>query len=53
VISIARHKLADHYQKLAREERRHLKLVSSRVTEARNQDPWSAAENREDIARAR
>ena len=52
VIAIARHKLADHYRRLSREERRHLKLVSDRAVEATGEDPWSAAESREDVLRA-
>ncbi|MBI3648959.1 MAG: sigma-70 family RNA polymerase sigma factor [Actinobacteria bacterium] len=48
-VSIARHKLSDHYRRLARDERRHLKLVSGRVVEGAGEDPWDVAESREDV----
>lgn len=51
VISIARHKLADHFRRLGREERRHLRLISG-TAEAGADDPWRAAESREDVLRA-
>ncbi len=49
VIAIARHKLADHYRRLSREERRHLKLVSEPITETTEVDALVAAESREDV----
>lgn len=52
VVSIARHKLADHYRKLSRDERRHLKLVTGREVQAADQDPWASAESRQDVLRA-
>lgn len=51
VISIARHKVADHYRRLGREERRHLKLVAHAVTEAGGDQAWRAVEAREDMLR--
>lgn len=51
IIAIARHKLADHYRRLAREERRHLKLVSSAIGDTID-DPGTAIDRREDVLRA-
>ena len=51
VIAIARHKLADHYRRLAREERRHLSLVSSETVDGRVDDPIPEAEGREVVIR--
>jgi RNA polymerase sigma-70 factor (ECF subfamily) len=51
VIAIARHKVADHYRRLSREERRHLKLVNEPVSTT-GEDPWSVAEDREDVLEA-
>ncbi len=51
IISIARHKLADHYRRLAREERRHLKLVARHHRETR-EDPLSFVDDRRDVADA-
>jgi RNA polymerase sigma-70 factor, ECF subfamily len=52
VISIARHKLADHYRRLAREERRHLRLVSASSAEEGWPDRWYTTESREVVLRA-
>jgi RNA polymerase sigma-70 factor, ECF subfamily len=53
VVAIARHKLADHFRRIAREERRHLSLVSAAATEGSvAPDPAAAADGRRDVARA-
>lgn len=51
--AIARHKLADHYRRLDREERRQLRL-EVRAIETGDADvaPWSAVEDRELVQRA-
>ena len=48
--AIARHKLADHYRRLERDERRHLRLVVREIPVAGDQTP--AAEERDAIERA-
>jgi RNA polymerase sigma-70 factor, ECF subfamily len=50
VISIAKHKLADHYRRLARTERRRVRLVSAPPEPG--EDAIAAAERREDVLRA-
>jgi RNA polymerase sigma-70 factor (ECF subfamily) len=52
VLSIARHKLADHYRRLAREERRHLRLVSGPPSEEGWADPRDTTESSEGVLRA-
>jgi RNA polymerase sigma-70 factor, ECF subfamily len=48
LVAIARHKLADHYRRLAREERRHLRLVAGR-SDDRTEDPWRALETQREV----
>jgi RNA polymerase sigma-70 factor, ECF subfamily len=48
LVAIARHKLADHYRRLAREERRHLRLVAGRGDD-RTEDPWRALETQREV----
>ncbi len=52
VISIARHKLADHYRRLAREERRNLRVVSGPPAEEGRADQWDSTESREVVLHA-
>jgi RNA polymerase sigma-70 factor (ECF subfamily) len=52
VIAIARHKLTDHYRRLGREERRHLRLLPGRSDEGSAADPFEATDSREDVLRA-
>ncbi len=47
---IARHKLADHYRQLEREERRHRRLVVQSVAVA--ESGWAAADHRPEIEAA-
>ncbi len=49
-IAIARHKLADHFRRLAREERRRLSLVRDAV--GASDDAWSASERRGEVLHA-
>jgi RNA polymerase sigma-70 factor (ECF subfamily) len=51
LIAIARHKLADHFRRLAREGRRQLRLIEGASTAA-SEDPSSFAETKEDILAA-
>lgn len=45
--SIARHKLADHYRRLDRQERRHLRLVVEEIDMGTaGEAPWTAIEDR-------
>jgi len=50
IVAIARHKLADHYRRLAREERRQLKLIAGHDEEPA--DPLRAAETQRDVLEA-
>jgi RNA polymerase sigma-70 factor, ECF subfamily len=50
--AIARHKLADHYRALEREERRRLRLAVREVTPASSPDAWAATDERDAIERA-
>jgi RNA polymerase sigma-70 factor, ECF subfamily len=50
VTSIARHKVADHHRRAARDERRRLRLLSG--TAADEEAAWGRFETREDVARA-
>jgi RNA polymerase sigma-70 factor (ECF subfamily) len=46
---IARHKLADHFRRLEREERRHLRLAAREATEDTAERPWRTADAREAV----
>jgi RNA polymerase sigma-70 factor, ECF subfamily len=48
LVAIARHKLADHYRRLAREERRHLRLIADRRDET-TEDPWRSVETQREV----
>ncbi len=48
---IGRHKLADHYRRLEREERRRLQIVA-RMRLGEDADPWYSGEERDAIDRA-
>jgi len=50
VIAIARHRLADHYRRHYRDQRRHLSLVER--ADAGGRDPWQRAEAFADVRRA-
>jgi RNA polymerase sigma-70 factor, ECF subfamily len=50
--AIARHKLADHFRGLEREERRRLRLVVREVEPAGVTDAWQASDERDAINRA-
>jgi RNA polymerase sigma-70 factor, ECF subfamily len=50
LVAIARHKHADHYRRLAREERRHLSLVAGRGDET--EDPWRSVETQREVLEA-
>jgi len=50
--SIARHKLADHFRRLEREERRVARVVVREIELASPGDAWTAVESREAIASA-
>lgn len=53
ICGIARHKLADHFRRLAREDRRNLQLVTGRVGEEAVPGDWEhAADVREDVLRS-
>jgi RNA polymerase sigma-70 factor (ECF subfamily) len=49
---IAKHKLADHFRRRSREERRHLQLAAGDLTEGAPPDPWEDVEARDAVARA-
>src|SRR5215510_6962357 len=49
---IARHKLADHFRRLEREERRMDRVVVREIEIGPGPDHWSAVDDREAIARA-
>jgi RNA polymerase sigma-70 factor (ECF subfamily) len=51
-VAIARHKLADHFRRAAREERRQLTLIASSGSSPTTLDPWRASERREDVLTA-
>lgn len=51
LIGIARHKLADHFRRLDREERRHLRLVVREIAVATSEREWRAREDRAEIDR--
>ncbi|HET7726957.1 MAG TPA: sigma-70 family RNA polymerase sigma factor [Candidatus Limnocylindrales bacterium] len=50
--AIARHKLADHYRQLDRQERRRLRLVVRELSEGGETSAWSAAEDRAEVEAA-
>ena len=50
--AIARHKIADHYRRLEREERRHLRLVVREVPLADASEAWRTVDERDAIERA-
>ena len=50
--SIARNRLADHYRRLDREERRRLRLVVREIPAAASEPPVSAVEDREELIAA-
>jgi len=53
VVAIARHKLADHFRRVAREERRHLSLISAAAASGVTApDLASGVDGRQDVARA-
>lgn len=52
VIGIARHKLADHFRRLAREERKRLRVVRGPVAKDASTETWAASERRQEIWRA-
>jgi len=52
LIGIARHKLADHYRRLANEERRHLRLVLLEADGGSEAGSWLRSDEREAIVRA-
>jgi RNA polymerase sigma-70 factor (ECF subfamily) len=49
---IAKHKLADHFRRRSREERRHLRLMARELTPEGQPDPWEDMEARDAVARA-
>lgn len=50
--AIARHKLADHFRRLEREERRHARIVVREIAANRDSAAWRGPEQRELIAAA-
>jgi RNA polymerase sigma-70 factor (ECF subfamily) len=50
--AIARHKVADHYRRLEREERRHMQLVVREIDVAETNGPAGPADERDAIERA-
>jgi RNA polymerase sigma-70 factor (ECF subfamily) len=50
--AIARHKLADHYRRLERDERRRMQLVVREVTAPGGSDAWRSSDERDAIERA-
>ena len=50
--AIARHKLADHFRRLEREERRRLRLIVREVQPTLRPDAWQASDERDAIDRA-
>jgi RNA polymerase sigma-70 factor (ECF subfamily) len=50
--AIARHKLADHYRRLASDERRRLRLVVKEIAAADEDRTWRQTDEREAIVRA-
>jgi RNA polymerase sigma-70 factor (ECF subfamily) len=50
--AIARHKLADHYRRLDREEHRRLRLVVKEIAADREGHAWRRTDEREAIVRA-
>jgi RNA polymerase sigma-70 factor (ECF subfamily) len=51
-MAIARHKLADHFRKLDREERKRLELVKGAAPDQTAHDAWSASERRHGVLAA-
>jgi RNA polymerase sigma-70 factor, ECF subfamily len=51
ICAIGRHKLADHFRRLEREERRRMQLVAESSTEAQV-EPWQGAEQRDVVEAA-
>jgi RNA polymerase sigma-70 factor, ECF subfamily len=49
--AIARHKLADHYRRLERDERRHRRLVVREIPGDAPPDPWGRSDERDAIER--
>ena len=45
--AIARHKLADHYRRLDRDERRHIRLVAREIAVDPQSTAWNASDQRE------
>jgi RNA polymerase sigma-70 factor (ECF subfamily) len=50
--AIARHKLADHYRRLEREERRRMRIMVSEIRPRGQADPFQATDERDAIERA-
>lgn len=50
--AIARHKLADHYRRLEREERRRMRIAVSEIRPRGQDDPLQATDERDAIERA-
>lgn len=50
--AISRHKLADHFRRLEREERRRMRLVVKEITPPGDDDAWHASDERDAIQRA-
>lgn len=51
ICAIGRHKLADHFRRLEREERRRMQLVASESSEGQV-EPWQGAERRQAVEAA-
>jgi RNA polymerase sigma-70 factor (ECF subfamily) len=52
ICAIGRHKLADHFRRLEREERRRMQLLASESSTAPQVEPWQGAEQRDVIETA-
>jgi RNA polymerase sigma-70 factor (ECF subfamily) len=51
LIAIARHKLADHFRRLEREERRHFRLVAREIELGPDDRSWTDADQRSTVVR--
>ncbi len=47
--AIARRKLADHYRRLEREERRHLRLIVAEIATGGDEPAWRSSDRREEV----